>query len=84
VTCVFNLQYKLGRGSREEVQQFMTITGARYGCLIPFELDLGPCLVGLLHKRALPKEPEEPFLFLTSPPYRALNPTQRESKTKME
>lgn len=39
VLCVCNLQYKLGRGSREKVQQFMAITGARCGRLIPFELD---------------------------------------------
>lgn len=31
---VICLQYKLGRGNRDKVQQFMTITGARCGYLI--------------------------------------------------
>jgi len=39
VLCARAVQYKLGRGNRDKVQQFMTITGARCGCLIAVEFD---------------------------------------------
>jgi len=43
VWCVCTVQYKLGRGNRDKVQQFMTITGARYGCLIAVEIGTNYC-----------------------------------------
>ena len=43
VWCVCAVQYKLGRGNRDKVQQFMTITGARYGCLIDVEIGTNYC-----------------------------------------
>jgi len=39
VLCARAVQYKLGRGNRDKVQQFMAITGARFGCLIAVEFD---------------------------------------------